>query len=438
MRMMKVNIDSKTRRIALYLGVVLTVVLILNQGLQFYINASDTFKASMASVEEETLDVSIRTSIGRPSFLEHLLYRLRELTATWYVGGAAKTYAETGLEVTVTGSNVASQASVDYYIEAKASDASGSPYRFLEGTDVPVAVGGAALDLDNQTSITAHLTAMGLSTTQSHTIDYYVYVQAEATGAISGESLTTEVAYTKFDSVTYEYGTIVTDTHDIDSTADDGYVRDEPEYWRKDGDTLTVGDATPTYYDYHAWMSWYSIGLDQGTDLIWARIDWRAYGGNAGPTMVIVGHDSDSPSAPTSYAAYISKPLTTATANWTPSSWNQYQWYSGYCTAVVQEVIDRPGWNGERLTLFVKDDAPGWEGSDDRLYAYSRDFGMDEGPKLKLRYMTYGASWYNIPPLSVVDLPVTMDVVAVLAVIVTSAIIIVSSKQKGGMNKWRK
>jgi len=433
---MNINIESKTRRAALYLGLVLTVVLILNQGLQFYINATDTFTASMAAGDQETIDISIRTNIGRPSFLEHLLYRFRELTATWYVGGIQKTYAETGVEISITGTNIASQASVDYYIEAKASDSSGTPYRFLEGNNTAVTVGGAALDLDNQTTISAHLEAMGLSTTQSHTIDYYVYVTAEATGAVSGETLTTEITYTKFDSVTYQYGSIVTENYQVAFGSDDEEIIRSAEYYIDSGTYLTWGDKDSGSYDHEMALQFRYIEVPQGADITYAKVTFwtkTCYGspvtkiqGEKGPTTGIY-----------SYATFVGKERTTASVTLTSSGWGDNIWKAKAITDIVQEIVDEPDWEaGDYLVIFCSDQSLGWGGADARLRADSYEGNSGLAPKLEIRYLSYGASWYNIPPLSVVDLPVTLDVVAVLAAVSTTAFIVQQTRRRN--EKWRK
>ena len=181
--------DSRWRKTGLVLGVVFAFALIVNFTHSAYIAVDDSFTANMQSLNRlESLDVQIRGTVERPSPLTYYLNQVRNLLSSYYVGGSEATQASTGILVSITGTNVASTASVDYYIEAVASDALGNPYRFLEGNGTSITVGGASLDLSNQTTIGNHLEAMGLSTTASHTIDYYLYVLAESTGLVSGET----------------------------------------------------------------------------------------------------------------------------------------------------------------------------------------------------------------------------------------------------------
>jgi len=237
--------DTRTRRAALYLGLVLTVVLILNQGLAFYINATQTFTASMAETGGEEVNIRLAASTGRPGPLAALLRRAKDWVSAYYVGGVERTDAETGIVVTVTGTNVASTAYVDYYIEGRETGGSGAPYRFLEGNGTEVAVGGAALDLTNETTIESHLAAMGLSTEESWTIDYYVYVRAEVAGAVSGETLTTVIPYTKFDTVTYTYGTEVEVNYQVSNGIDDGnVVASSEDYYTTAANTIAGATMT--------------------------------------------------------------------------------------------------------------------------------------------------------------------------------------------------
>ena len=197
-------LESRARKIGLVLGVILIFSLIFNTTHSAYIAYGDNFSASMQSQNQlESLKIQLLGTIGRPTSIIYYLNQVKSFLSSYYVEGTESTQATTGITVSITGTNVASTASVDYYIEAMANDASGNPYRFLEGNSTSVTVGGANLDLTNQTTIINHLEAMGLSTTASHTIDYYVYVQAQATGAVSGDTLTSEITKTKFDTVFY-------------------------------------------------------------------------------------------------------------------------------------------------------------------------------------------------------------------------------------------
>ena len=91
---------------------------------------------------------------------------------------------------------------------------------------------------------------------------------------------------------------------------------------------------------------------------------------------------------------------------------------------MVQEILDRPGWSsGNNLQLFVEDDTEGWGGTQERIGGYTYDHNPTVAPKLEITYMGYGASWYSIPPLSVIDLPVTMDLVAIASVVATAVIV---------------
>jgi len=408
------------------------VVLILNQGLSFYINATQTFKASMADEPRgEELRVRLETSTGRPTLLERLLRQAKNWVTAYIVDGAERTNAETGVIVSVTGTNVAATAHVDYYIEGRETGGGGTPYRFLEGNGTAVTVGGDALDVSNQTTIESHLEAMGLSTTQSWTIDYYVYVTARATGAVSGETLTTEIQYTKFDTVNYGYGTLVTDVYQVVNSDHDGYIQESGSTYDSTNEVLRAGDHTSSLSDYQCWQRFNDVEVTQGTELVMAKLQWKADYRDGAPTVIVVGDDSDHAIHPTSLSDFLSKPRTNATASDTPTDWVPGTWYAFYITDVAQEIIDRPGWqSGNNMQFFVEDDTEGWGGAEAWLGADSYDENPADAPKLRIKYVSYGASWYNIPPLSVVDLPVTLDVVAVLAVVATTAFIVQTKRRR--------
>jgi len=124
----------------------------------------------------------------------------------WRIGGDVVSHVENSLTVTVTGSNIQSPVTVDYYIEARKPDGTVLG-KTLDIQGASCSVGGSISNSTGQVSIDSHLSDLGLATNQDQTVDYYVYVKVTATGLISGEQLVAEVGPVKFDSVTYDYGT---------------------------------------------------------------------------------------------------------------------------------------------------------------------------------------------------------------------------------------
>lgn len=104
-----------------------------------------------------------------------------------------------------------------------------------------------------------------------------------------------------------------------------------------------------------------SISIPQGANITAATITLTSFATTAGAlTVTISGNDEDNATAPTTYAGYNAKVLTSATVAWnTSETWVAETAYtSPDITAIIQEIIDRPGWaSGNALMLFIKDNA---------------------------------------------------------------------------------
>mgnify|MGYP006283209811 CR=1 FL=1 len=418
------------QKVSIIVSLVLSLVLIVNTSLSTYLLYTGSFQASIPATGE-TLDVSIKADTGRPSPLGQIWHEIRDWTSSFFVGGSEAENATTGITLTITGSNIGNQATVDYYLEARDSTGAGTPYRFLEGNGSLVTVGGAGLDLSNQTSIENHLTAMGLSTTASHTIDYYIYVKATATGAISGDTLTSEISRQKFDTVSYDYGELVTVSNYPYYNAGDGYVRikDGSGEWQDDATRMYFGDIDSDKYDYGLWMRW-DQNIPSGATVTEYVMSFE-HGGSSTEssaiTATITAEANTSPDNPSSYSDYHSRTRTTNSVEWQPGSWEIYQRYSTPdLSDIVQEVVD----TGEvTYLLFFIQDSEGYGGSDNLRRVYQYEQGGSDRPYLTMSYISYTASWYQIPPLSVVSLPVSKDILAVLAIL-SAILVVVKSKME--------
>jgi len=405
-------------------SLVLTVVLIVNTSLMAYMNYQTTFTASMAPTgSQEALDIHLKAAAGRPSPLMYYLRQARGWISAYYVGGVEKTNAETGIIVTIDGANIAATASVDYYIEAKESTGQGQAYRFLEGNGTSVTVNGADLDLSNQTSIENHLTAMGLSTTADHTIDYYVYVKASATGAVSGETLTSEITYQKFDSVTYEYGEIITETPEL--TAD--YYIDTVD--KQDENWLLIRSANrhPSEDD------WCGIGMrfdfrndaqtamlipeDAVIDEATIRLFWKQDHDTAMAAQWLSENDEDIISHDTEWRN--SAVWSNTRINVTLPVADAFDTLNQDITDIVQELVDAPNYNLTNLKdleLVCRDQD--MADTDTSRDAWFYDEGDPYTPLLTVKYQGYDASWYPIGPVSVLSMPLgqTLGAITVIAV----------------------
>ena len=101
--------------VSLMLGALLTLTLIVNTSVTTYVLWNDRQTASMNPNARETLNIAIKADLGRPSPLRYFWNQLKTWTTAWYVEGTENTDAISGLTISVTGSNVASSATVDYY-----------------------------------------------------------------------------------------------------------------------------------------------------------------------------------------------------------------------------------------------------------------------------------------------------------------------------------
>lgn len=379
--------DSRWRKTGLVLGVILAVTLIVNTTHTVYLAVDDSFTANMQSGNRlESLDIQIRGTVERPSPLTYYLNQVRNLLSSYYVGGSDATQASTGILVSITGTNVASTATVDYYIEAVASDASGNPYRFLEGNGTSVTVGGANLDLSNQTTIENHLTAMGLSTDASHTIDYYVYVRAQATGAISEETLTSEIEKTLFDSVTFEYGTEVSDT--FYSTGSLVNFQQYPTY-TESMSTFKVQRWTGKYCYGYLLFPLSGVG-EVVTD---AQLTYRCFSVYSARDMAVY-RITETWGMSTNKPTWSNMPTfeTEDVATQTPTDyWNYLD---------ITEMGQ--AWGGGAGKFGIMMNIPAGVSSDagHTVFGYQGDFP----PYIDVTWVSYSASWYPVPA-SVLDMP---------------------------------
>ena len=429
--------NGKRQRISdrvLILTLFVQILLLVNQSIGIYAVAAQSMQASIVEPTGEALEVHIGTDTGRLNLVEKLIKQVRDWTSSYFVGGSQAQNATTGITITVTGSNVASTAYVDYYIKA-VPQSGGNSYNFLAGNGTNLQVGGSALQLSNQTSIENHLTAMGLSTTASHTIDYYVYVKATVTGAVSGDTLTSEITYTKFDTVSYQYGSQVTLTKYC-SNAGDGYVYGTISTLYNTQDYLRAGDSSSTssYYDYHTFTNFAGVTVPQGATIVWAELMvWCNVGTTTNGPIYVYAEDADDPANVGSKADYYSRVMTSANVTWPAEAWNtgwSYYVPGEPLRDVIQEVVDRPGYAGNRLQLFYRE-ASGWGGVVTRKSFYSYEGGgQASGPRLRVCYLSYAASWYPLPPLSLADLPITLNVVAMCVLIGATAYTLQSRRRK--------
>ena len=398
--------------VSLVLGALLTLTLIVNTTVTTYVLWNDRQTASMNPNSRETLNIAIKADLGRPSPLRYFWNQLKTWTTAWYVEGTENTDAISGLTISVTGSNVASSATVDYYFEAISSDANGIPYKFLEGNNTSITVGGASLTPTNQTTIINHLAAMGLSTTTSHTIDYYVYVKAQATGAVSSETLTSEITKTKFDTVTYSYGTETTDTF-----------------------YATIGGNNYQYYPtYYEAMALIDVRLRSGR-IQRGFLYFPLTGTGEVVTDAELNLRFSAVQPDNEHTVY------RVTEYWDGSSnkptWNNAPTYSTTDSSTLTSVTDywntwditemAQAWGGEAIKAGIMTEITGTTGFEDihKYYNWNGDFP----PYITITWVDYSASWYQIPA-SVIDIPISQQVGTLLVVAISAGYILSDNNRR--------
>lgn len=420
---------SKLMKISIIVSILLSITLIVSTSLDAYVTYTTSFQASMGE-NGEGVDIAIKADSGRPTTLEKLFQSAKNWFSSYYVGGVEKTDAETGISISVTGSNVASQASVNYYIEG-VPQSGGQPYKFLEGNGTSVTVGGAALSPSNQTTIENHLQAMGLSITASHTIDYYVYVEAEVTGVVSGDTLTSTIEYTKFDTVRYEYGALISETWEIEAAGDDVSTRPDLT-WKPSYAQWRVGDVSDdgVNLDWTSALRFNNITIAQGTSIDSANIDVYSVNDKT-MDIYIYGEDTTNAAQITSGSDFYSRTRTSQSVTWS-ETFDTSQWFTTPdMSAIIEELVDQGSWSSGNSMQFFFNESAGFTG------AYLMQGGAYEGTypaRLDVNYMGYAASWYEIPPLSVVSLPVAKNAAAVVAVII-AILVVVRTKKKEDKKK---
>lgn len=139
----------------------------------------------------------------------------------------------------------------------------------------------------------------------------------------------------------------------------------------------------------HAWVRFPQVYLPQGATITAAALRLTAYATDSytGVTLRVYGNAADNAAAPTSMADADAKALTTAYVNWVcATGWTDGQVYSpGDLTAIIQEIVNRPGWaSGNALMLLIKDNGSA-AGHNHQFTAY--DAGLPaEYAELEIHY----------------------------------------------------
>lgn len=403
-------------------------LILINQLLGVYTVAAQSMQATMVEHTGEELKIHIQTDTGRLGLIEKLVKKARGWVSSYFVNGGEAVNATTGIVVTVTGTNVASIATVDYYLEG-VPQSGGTAYRFLWGNSTSVTVNGAELELSNRTTIENHLMAMDLNLSQSHTVDYYVYVRAEAVGTVSGETLTSIVTYQNFDQVTYQYGVEVTDTYDVPNSESDAFETGSELFFDHDSHLYIQSSAAVTYSSYKgAGIRFSGIQVPSGASISYACITLNPGYSDETLLVKIYGHDADnSPTFIDMNGRRVFERTRTASVTSVPDGWKDVSDnpYVYPVTSIVSEITNRTGWSpGNALSILIIPDTGGpGEYMQDSWKITSYDGNPKYAPELDISYISYQASWYPLPPLSLAALPLTLDLVALTFLLVATTML---------------
>jgi len=388
-----------------------------------------TFTASAISDYDERLTVKVRCSSGRPSYAWWLMWCGLKATCSWHeslwrlawrVGSQEVTTVENALTITVTGSNIQSPVSVDYYIEAKKPDGTALG-KTLEASGASCSVGGSLTDSTGSVDIDQHLSSLGLATDQDQTVDYWVWVRVTATGLISGQQLVAEVGPVEFDSVFYDYGTYVTES----------FIPEE--------DAFGIEYYPDIVYDRFD----LDVGCDTTLKRMWACLKHSLSGVSdvQSATLKLYVFDIADSGSPIR--------IWRCTSDWSESSlcWNTMP--SAVDTGISTGNIDSKGWVSIDVTSIVQ----AWvNGTYDNYGLMLRGRELDEGDGhiriysseadsnqlyFEVTYLSWTASWSWYPlPLSVVSLPIGRQLFWGLIIgLACFTLVVKLSKPKGGRKR---
>jgi hypothetical protein len=441
----------------LILTLCVQILILLNQTVALYHAGAQT--ASWVSVTPIGEDIGVKLSLdtGRPPTMLHSAWRSirRSLMshapwlASWLVGGEPVTDAVVSISITVTGVNVESPASVEYYIEARPRGG-GQPYRFLEATGVEVQVGGPShVDVDDR-GIGGHLEAMQLATTQTWTIDYYIYAKAEAVGAVSGKTLTCIIEETLFETKKYEPHTPFTGTWTrIPVLKSEGYMGyacfhnhslNVPELLHMDYAEIFFGETPGAQYtswlvfengdaEKHGYGSTKLPSVEPGNLVIHeASIQLQAF--NNSPPQLVTVHLRDSSAWVSTYADTYDKwlyrwgQLFSVTKTWSSPRFSAEAFYNTPDIGpLVQAYTDKYSNIAWRMTFFLTGDGDPQDTAKS-FYGWYRGYDYwDRWPTLSIRWTEYEASWYPVQRIGELGIPFNITTLALLSLTAATALL---------------
>ncbi len=134
-----------------------------------------------------------------------------------------------------------------------------------------------------------------------------------------------------------------------------------------------------------------NVSIPQGAIITSARVRFRAENSDRGATsLVISGELSDDASAfggdNYELSSRINARATTAKVNWNPSAWADGSYHrTSDISSIVQEIVNRPGYAGDYLVIFIEP-GTGCTGSSCKRSAYSRNGSPSNAARLEVDF----------------------------------------------------
>jgi len=427
----------------LVLSLLVQTLLLVNNTLALADRVS-LYRSSMVEgwSQGEELEIHVGLDTGRP---KGLLDRVRRLMDTWGLewvhGGQVVSKQWAKLWVTVTGTNVEPQATLEFYVEAVAQGG-GNSYVLLNQTVTqplgPLEVYTSSIALNQL------FTAMGLPLDQDQTLDYYVWFRATATGLVSGHPVVVEIPYTHFDTLTIHYEEPVTKRIDqIGASYTHGYVKigaseayDSIHYvdMYDNNQRCRVGDGSQPIDAFIGFD--FARKIPQNAVLREAKLNLRC-ALNQDAVLKVRIHGTRYNLATVGAAQilstneYFNMERTYASEDAYFGPWTLNEWYSYNVFWPLFEMLGNgvqdyghlflEFWRVEEETTVASHNYQYWWG----LKAFD-DYSM---PYIEVTYVPYQASWYPTT-LSLADIPLTLDLVALVTLMAATLVALRDSREE--------
>ncbi len=184
----------------------------------------------------------------------------------------------------------------------------------------------------------------------------------------------------------------------VTASGDDCVDENNPANFSIVHNEVHVGDVNVGSFDWASGMRFLNVDIPQGATIVHAWLSIRTYGGAPGtlPTTIIEGEAHDNAIIFSDIADYDARVRTGSSVNWTPAAWTAWN-TSPDIAAIIQEIVDRPGWLPNSAMALFWSHAAGWGGVDNQLDGYSYDRSAVFAPKLHIEYEIHVAHSFSAP-----------------------------------------